>query len=380
MIVKNSNIAANNNWTCKNNIVFDENQIKILRVLTALDNELELYSEQMGKTGWKARLSFSKLKRTTPKGIYIWGGVGCGKTMLMDLFFQNSKISEKKKVHFHSFMQEVHRRIHSFREAQNFGKVSKDSDPIQALSRVISDQAWLLCFDEFHVTDIGDAMILGRLFESLFSRGVIIVTTSNRHPNQLYEDGIQRERFLPFIDLILKTLNIQKLASGIDYRLKQEMQDGVYLTPCNDETDKILEEMFYRLAGSNKWRALTIKVSGHELKISRTHGRIGFSEFASLCEKPLGAGDYLEIAKAFDTLLLGRIPCMGAENKDAALRFVTLIDALYEYKVNLVCSAEVTPEKLYVEGQGAFEFKRTVSRLLEMQSNEYIKISDKKNQ
>ena len=375
MAVKKSVVASKNNWTYAKNVEFDENQIEILRVLAALDDELELYSEQMGKTGWKARLSISKLKRTMPKGVYIWGGVGCGKTMLMDLFFLNSKIVEKKKVHFHSFMQEVHRRIHSFREAQNFGKVSKDSDPIQALSRVISDQAWLLCFDEFHVTDIGDAMILGRLFESLFSRGVIIVTTSNRHPSELYEGGMQRERFLPFISLFLETLDVQELASGIDYRMNQDTKAGVYLIPCNDDTDKILEEIFFQLTGTNVWDPLTIKVSGHELEIPRAYGRIGFIEFSDLCEKPLGAGDYLEIARAFDTFIIKRIPCLGSENKDAALRFVILIDALYEYKVNLVCSAEVSPEELYIAGQGAFEFKRTVSRLLEMQSNEYIQLN-----
>ena len=179
----------------------DSNQRSVIERIQLLSQELPLYSQQMGEKGWLARLSLSNRKRKPPKGIYIWGGVGCGKTMIMDLFFKTSEITKKKQVHFHQFMQEVHRRIHSFRDAQKHGKVSKESDPIKALARVITEQAWLLCFDEFHVSDIGDAMILGRLFEALFERGVIIVTTSNRHPQNLYKDGLQRSRFLPSIYL-----------------------------------------------------------------------------------------------------------------------------------------------------------------------------------
>ena len=350
----------------------DENQQKAMTLLQDLHTELDQYGEQMGQTGWRARLSFRNRKRPTPKGIYMWGGVGRGKTMLMDLFYDHSNVTERKHVHFHAFMQEVHRRLHSFREAQKQGKVSESSDPIQALSKVIVDQAWLLCFDEFHVTDIGDAMILGRLFEALFEKGVVVVTTSNRHPNDLYKDGLQRERFLPFIDMINEKLHVLQLDSDIDYRLEKLRQMDTYLSPSGPEATKKLEEDFHELSIGAEPRKRQLEVNGRIIEIEKSAEGVGFVTFDEMCNKPLGAGDYLALADTFHTLILDGIPKLGPQNRDQAKRFVTLVDALYDYKTNFICSAETPPTELYTEGDGAFEFERTVSRLLEMQSPEYM--------
>jgi len=343
--------------------------------LQALNDELGIYGQQMGKTGWRARLSFRNSKPEKPRGIYMWGGVGRGKTMLMDLFYDHSNVGDRKHVHFHAFMQEVHRRLHSFREAQKAGKVSKSSDPIEALSKVIIDQAWLLCFDEFHVTDIGDAMILGRLFEALFAQGVVVVTTSNRHPTDLYKDGLQRERFLPFIDLFMGKMEVIELASETDYRLERLRQIDIYLTPSGEQADAKLQDDFKTLTVGIEPHVRTLNVNGREISIPQAAEGVGFCSFAELCEKPFGAGDYLEIAQCFQTLILSGIPKLGPERRDVAKRFVTLIDALYDYKVKLICSADVPPTQLYREGDGAFEFERTTSRLLEMQSPEYLALA-----
>ena len=352
----------------------DPIQLNAIGRLQTLADVLSEYSLQMGKTGWRVRLSLSGSKKLTPGGLYFWGGVGRGKTMLMDLFFNHCLVNkeQKKHVHFHAFMQEVHKRLHTFREAQKAGKVPKSRDPITALSKVIVDRAWLLCFDEFHITDIADAMILGRLFEALFERGVVIVATSNRHPTDLYKDGLQRERFLSFIEIFKEKMEIFELDNGVDYRLEKLRSMNVYLTSTETKASAELERAFDELSIGMPVRPRLLSVNGREIKIAKTAEGIAYTNFSDLCSLPLGPSDYLAIAECFHTLVLASIPRMGPSMRNQARRFVTLIDALYDAKVNLICSAEARPNELYIEGDGAFEFERTSSRLIEMQSPEYM--------
>ena len=350
----------------------DPTQTEAMETLQDLHRGILEYTPQMGKKGWKTRLKIGRNRLPPPRGLYLWGGVGRGKSMLMDLFFDTTAIEEKKRVHFHAFMQEVHRRLHSFREAVKAGQAPETTDPLVALSRVIMDQAWLLCFDEFHVTDIADAMILGRLFEALFDAGVVVIATSNRPPRDLYKDGLQREIFLPFIDMLEERLDVKELEAGVDYRLDRLKSMEVYLTPADAEADAKLDDDFHSLSIGGHPRPVTLKVQGREIVIPQEAEGVAMANFSDLCEKPLGPGDFLEIARCFHTLVLKEIPKLGPEKRNEAKRFVTLIDALYEAKVNLICSAEAPPEELYTEGDGAFEFERTVSRLMEMQSEDYL--------
>jgi cell division protein ZapE len=343
--------------------------------LQALHEALGAYAPRMGKKGWKARLSLGCNKMPRPRGLYMWGGVGRGKSMLMDLFFETVAVENRQRVHFHAFMQEVHKRLHSFREAVKAGQAKETTDPLAALGRVITEKAWLLCFDEFHVTDIGDAMILGRLFETLFDHGVVVVATSNRPPQDLYKDGLQRETFLPFIAMIEDRLNIMELDAGVDYRLDKIQHMDVYLTPADSDTEARLNEDFENLSIGARARPVTLTVQGREILIPKVAEGVAMVGFEELCAQPLGPGDYLEIARSFHTLILKGIPILGPEKRNEAKRFVTLIDALYEARVNLICSAEAPANALYTKGDGAFEFERTVSRLMEMRSAEYIALA-----
>lgn len=355
----------------------DPAQSKAMAALSRLGDDLYEYQDQMGKKGWAARLGIGGKKRPPPKGLYLWGGVGRGKSMIMDLFYEHVPIEQKQRVHFHAFMQEVHRRVHAFREAQKAGKVG-DKDPIPALARVIADQAWLLCFDEFHVTDIADAMILGRLFEALFAHGVVVIATSNRHPKDLYKDGLQRDRFLPFIDVFLGHMDVMEVVAERDYRLERLQTMDAYIAPSGPDADAKLEEDFDALTIGVSAQPTTLEVNGRAIEIMKTAEGVAFVDFEELCAKALGPGDYLAVAGRFHTIILRNIPKLGPQNRNEAKRFVTLIDALYEAKVNLICSAAVQPTELYNEGDGAFEFERTVSRLMEMQSPEYIALPHNK--
>jgi cell division protein ZapE len=281
-------------------------------------------------------------------------------------------VDDRKHIHFHAFMQEVHRRVHSYRKAQEAGQALAHKDPMVALAKVIVDQAWLLCFDEFHVTDITDAMILGRLFETLINSGVVIVATSNRPPCDLYKHGLQRELFLPFIDLIEDKMDVIELSSPKDYRLERIRAMNTFISPCGPEADAILEKCFADLSIGAEPEPMTLYVQGREIVFKKTAEGVAMSDFATLCEQPLGPADYLAIAARFHTVILANVPKLELHRRDLAKRFLIFVEALYEAKVNLICSAEADPEHLYTQGDGAFEFERTVSRLMEMQSPDYI--------
>jgi cell division protein ZapE len=306
---------------------------------------------------------------TAPRhGLYIFGEVGRGKSMMMDLFFEAADIAAKKRVHFHEFMRDIHAEIHRWRQAAH----RKESDPIPKLARTIAAEAWLLCLDELQVTDIADAMIVGRLFQCLMDDGVVVVITSNRAPSDLYKDGLQRERFLPFIGLIEKQLDLLELNSERDYRLGRKRGLQVYHSPLTEESDMALELAFSRLTEGATPMPHSFEVQGRQVRVPLAAVGVARFSFAQLCGTALGPSDYLELAARYHTLVLSDIPLLGPENKDQARRFVTLIDALYEKKVTLICSAEAPPETLYPTGIGAFEFQRTVSRLMEMQAEDYV--------
>ncbi len=337
--------------------------------LQMLHHALKSYEPATGETGWRARFGLGKRKETPtpPQGLYMYGDVGRGKSMLTDLFFDGAPVAAKRRVHFHEFMREVHERLKQIRE----DKLDKKEDAIVVLASQLTQEAWLLCFDEFQVTNIADAMILGRLFEALFENGVVIVSTSNRVPQDLYKDGLQRDRFLPFIDMIMEKLDVMELASPTDYRLGRESGEQTYFYPLDMEARDQLHEQFEEMTNGQA-RADYVIVKSRQIDIPKMYEHIAFFNFADLCLRPYGANVYLELATLFDVIFIEAIPELSPMKRNEAERFVHLIDALYEHKVKLVCSAAALPENLYPEGDGAFEFQRTVSRLMEMQSEEYL--------
>lgn len=307
-------------------------------------------------------------KRTpVPKGLYLWGSVGRGKSILMDLFFDSVSSIPKRRVHFHTFMLDVHERVFQLRKDP-----ANKGDPLKEVAKQIVEETTLLCFDEFQVTDTADAMILSRLFRKMFERNIIVVATSNRPPNDLYIGGLNRELFLPFIDLLTDCCTVFHLDGEKDYRLEQLRDIGVFHTPLGAESDRELNIAFYRLTGRDQGNPVTLNVQGRTLKVSNSAAGVGRITFEELCAQPLGSADYLALAETFNTIIISGIPKMGPEKRNEAKRFTTLIDALYEHKVNLICSAEAGAPGLYLDGHGAFEFSRTVSRLIEMQSPDYM--------
>jgi cell division protein ZapE len=287
--------------------------------------------------------------------------------MLMDLFFETAPVEKKRRVHFHEFMLEVHDRLHRHRQ-----EAAGEGDDVAVLADVIAGDATLLCFDEFQVTNIADAMLLGRLFAALFDLGVVVVATSNVAPDELYAGGLQRERFLPFIDLLKERLDILALDGLMDYRLARLQGMRVYHQPLDAAASAALDEAFAQLTDGAAGEPATLTVQGRRLAVPRAAKGVARFRFADLCERPLGAADYIAIATHFHTVVLAEIPQMSRAQRNEARRFMTLIDALYEHKVNLVCSAAAAPDALYAEGDGAFEFRRTASRLMEMQSRDYL--------
>ena len=298
-----------------------------------------------------------------PKGAYLWGGVGRGKSMLMDLFFDATEIDSKRRVHFHAFMQDIHRGMHAARK-------KGVEDALAPVADDIIHDTRLLCFDEMQITDITDAMIVGRLFEKLFAAGVVIVTTSNRPPDGLYKDGLNRALFLPFIDLISDRLVVVQLQSPIDYRQHRLEGAQVYFQPAASAKGDIAA-IWQDLTGGAGGEPLRLPVNGREVELPRFANGVGRASFWELCAKPLGPADFLAIAHAVRVLILEDIPQLSSYNYNEAKRFVTLIDALYEARVRLICSAADVPERLYLEGSGSFEFERTASRLREMQAADW---------
>ncbi|MFK7745690.1 MAG: cell division protein ZapE [Roseobacter sp.] len=295
-----------------------------------------------------------------PKGVYFWGGVGRGKSMLMDMFVQHLDGIPARRVHFHAFMQEIHAAIHEVR------KTGVD-DAIAPVADDVAKSVRLLAFDEMQISDITDAMIVGRLFEALFAAGVVVVTTSNREPDELYKNGLNRDLFLPFIALIKDRMVVHELVSPTDYRQDRLGGQQVYFSPANAQARQDMNAMWDDLAGG-PGVPLVLKVKGREVELPQMRNGIARAGFHDLCGRPLGPADYLELADAVKVLMIDDIPTLSRSNFNEAKRFVTLIDALYEAKVRLICSAAAKPEMLYLEGEGTFEFERTASRLREMQS------------
>jgi len=331
--------------------------------LQVLWEELQSYQPANGKT-WRKKLRLGATRAAVPKGLYIYGRVGRGKSMLMDAFFAAATVAKKKRVHFYAFMLDVHRRIHARREEK--------SDPIEPVAKAIAAETTLLCFDEFHVVDIADAMILGRLFTALFAEGVVVVATSNRAPDGLYEGGLQRERFLSFIALLKQKLDVLRLDGSRDYRLARFAGRQVYFTPIDDNSYRALERAFGDLTENVSAGKATVTVLGREIAVPRTAKGVAWFSFDELCGQPLGPADYLALVARYHTFVVEGIPQMSVEQRNEAKRLNIFIDTLYEAHGNLVCSAAVPPQSLYPEGDGSFEFQRTVSRLVEMQSDAYI--------
>lgn len=339
-----------------------------LAQLTTLQHLQTLLDQLLINIAYDEKSALEKWLSRPPeqcKSLYLYGGVGRGKSMLMDLFYEACPISQKRRVHFSSFMVEVHAFTHQCRQQQI-------SDALTLLAKNIRQSTRLLCFDEFHVTDIADAMILGRLFTSLFDLGVTVVITSNRHPNDLYQGGLLKEQFLFFIKVLDKAANIVELKAVEDFRLKQaQAPETKYHFPLNKAADAFIEQHYQALTQGASKKSAILEIWAHQIHLTAVHNAIALSSFEELCVQPLGSADYLKIASLFNTLIIANIPKLTAAMRNEAKRFVSLIDALYEHKVSLICSAEVAITELYTEGDGSFEFERTVSRLVEMQSQCY---------
>ncbi|MCB1721133.1 MAG: cell division protein ZapE [Rhodospirillales bacterium] len=348
------------------------------RAIQALDRlywELVEISEHSATCrGWRAvkeKIPFLSTAPEAARGLYMYGGVGRGKSMLMDLFYDCLPESiPKRRVHFHAFMIELHDYHHARRRQDD---VCEGMDGILPLfAERIAERVRVLCFDEFHVTDVADAMILGRLFRHLFERGVVVVATSNWEPERLYEGGLQRDRFLPFIDLLKEKMEVMHLDGPVDYRTKFLMQEGTYFWPLGQETTRHANTVFNALTDNAVPDTDTLEVKGRTIEVEAVARGVARFTFAQLCERPHGAEDYLEIVNNYHTVFVEGIPALGYDRRNEAKRFMILIDTLYEAGTKLVATAEALPDQLYRGHDHAFEFQRTVSRLQEMQSAEYL--------
>lgn len=320
--------------------------------------------------GW---LLSKRRKKQAIEGLYIWGSVGRGKSMLMDLFFSSVRFEPKRRVHFHDFMEDAQQRIHQHRQDFKEGK-TKEEDPIPPVARAMALEAMLLCFDEFSVTDIADAMILGRLFQGLFDAGAVIVATSNVAPDNLYRDGLNRQRFIPFINLLKAHCKEHMLDARTDYRLEKLSKAPVYMAPLGEKSRIGMDAAWERMTGGAQGEAASVTVKGRKVVVPRAHEGVARFEFDDLCGKPLGSQDYLALARKFHTIFVDDVPIMAIEHRNLAKRFINLIDTLYDQGIKLVISAAANPHALYIgkSGTESFEFERTASRLIEMQSEKYL--------
>jgi cell division protein ZapE len=356
----------------------DTAQARAASALEKLYGALKTYRP---RTRGMFALAFGGNSAPPPKGVYIHGDVGRGKSVLMDLFFASATTARKRRVHFNAFMIETHRRIHEWRslsprERNKRPEFVRDAgdDPIAPVARRILSEAELLCLDEFQVTDVADAMILGRLFEKLFAYGAVVVLTSNIEPDKLYEGGLNRQLFLPFIALIKERLEILELNGPRDYRLDRMAGLNVYITPLGPQADSAMDAAWRRLTDQDGGEQLVLDVMERKLVVPRAARGVARFDFEEVCGASLGMADYLALAEEFHTVLIDHIPVLGPERANEARRFTLLIDTLYDEKVKIVCSAAAAPDQLYVDGENASAFRRAASRLREMQSTEYLQV------
>jgi len=351
----------------------DPAQLAVVERLARLEDEIVEHrlARKSSSLGWL--FAGRSNKPALLKGLYIYGEVGRGKTMLMDLFYEASPVKRRRRAHFHEFMIDVHERVHALRQKMKAGEHA-DQDPIELVARDLANEAWLLCFDEFHVTDIADAMILGRLFTQMFARGVVVVATSNVAPADLYKDGLNRALFVPFIHMLEERMDIVRLASRTDFRLEKLAGLPVWHVPPDAAADAALDDAWRRLARDHDGGAQELPIKGRSIHVPRAAMGVARFSFHDLCEEPLAAADYLRIAHEYHTIILDHIPVMSFDNRNAAKRFIILIDTLYDTNVKLIASAAAEPDALYHadEGYEALEFQRTASRLIEMRSQDYL--------
>lgn len=350
----------------------DPAQERLTRALDRLIGDIceKRISSKSSSLGWL----FAKRRGPEPvRGLYIYGGVGRGKTMLMDLFFELVPANRKRRVHFNAFMAEVHDRINRHRQALKRGETRED-DPIPPVARALADEAWVLCFDEFSVTDIADAMILSRLFSALFANGVVLVATSNVAPDDLYRDGLNRALFLPFVQVLKQHTEVFALDAGKDYRQEQLNGVPVYITPLGETADRLMDKAWEAMTRGVPTEKEEIVVKGRHVAVPHAAGRSARFSFHDLCENPLGARDYLAIVGRYDTIFIDRIPVLDDSKRNETKRLILLVDTLYDSGTRLVVSAETSPSGLHVgkRGHEAFEFERTASRLTEMQGKDWL--------